>query len=1086
MTAKFMKTISMALSVFLLAGALASLLAACSLVDTGDRGLVINEVVTSNTNSLSVFSLGSPDWIEIYNGSGNDINMGGYVLRSSKKPSNYYIFPNIVLKADEYLVIYACSKPEDDELWALCTGFNLSRNGVGLVLMDSSLRVIDEVEVPALERDISWCRTPEGFKYCSTTTPGYKNAGIMADSISQLKAINVAPGLRLNEATRDWVEIYNGSQEVVNLAAYCLSDNASNLTKWRFPDVDILPGKYLVIGLNNDLGQYRASFGISSTEEAVYFSLESRLIGSLPVKDLYDSLSVGLDPNGNIAYFPDPTPGKANSDVCLYDLELSPMTEEDPVRISEVLLKSTASLIDEFGDRPPWVELHNYSDKTIDLKYYYLSDNPYNLDKWRLPDRVLEPGGYLVIFLSGRDTELHTNFRVGAGEPLILTDFSAMRTQKIEIPDESRLDNISYGERDGKWMYFGQPTPNSANTSHGFESISSVERLSRTGVFISEVSAVSMPRASALGQEDRDWIELYNSGDKEVNLAGWHIGKDLDDPLRCELSGTIGPKSYKVFYAREGSKDSNTLQMNISMAGDLLVLSNASNEIVDVFYTGALRYGVTSGRIQGDYSGERYFFAKATPMAANSEPVTTYSAAPVFSHIGGFYSESFTLEIEGKNVYYTTDGSTPTENSKPYTGPITISKSTVVSAVSIEPGKLPSDKVVATFLFEKPHTIPVVCLTAKESDINEVNADINKSAPVVERQCYIEYYEPDGRLGTSFPAGFRLAGAGTRVYRQKSYNIYLRGGYGQSSVVYPFFEDYDIMEFQSLTLRNGGQDNDDSTSTFMTDAFCSMLGKKFNADYAETRFVVVYINGKYRGVYEFKENSNEDMFAARYGIDPDDISIIRRNSEVLQGSNKQILWAQEYARTRDLNNPEYYEEFEKYVDVEAFIDHIFLQSYTGNMDTFNQKYWYANDNSVKIRPIWFDLDYGYFYANVIWHYFSGKGIPSRNGSLTNMWIPTGLKNNDGWREMLYDRWAYHLNVTLSDRLELFDKLYAQLEPEMQRHCSYWGIYGYETWKANVADLRMKVEDRNEVFKSQMQRYFGLSDAKMEEIFSKYQ
>ena len=73
------------------------------------------------------------------------------------------------------------------------------------------------------------------------------------------------------------------------------------------------------------------------------------------------------------------------------------MTETDPVRISEC----RHIPVDEYGDRSPG-ELHNYSDRSIDLKYYYLSDNLNNLDKWRLPI-----GGwrreYLVIFLSGQD-----------------------------------------------------------------------------------------------------------------------------------------------------------------------------------------------------------------------------------------------------------------------------------------------------------------------------------------------------------------------------------------------------------------------------------------------------------------------------------------------------------------------------------------------------------------------------------------------------------------------------------------------------------------------------------------------------------
>lgn len=1089
MAVKYKKITSFTLTLLLLVATLTGLLTACSLPSIMDSDLVINEVVTSNTNSLSVPGLGSPDWVEIYNGSDNDINMKGYILRNSSKPSTYYIFPDIVIQAGEYFVVYACSKPKDDDIKIFCTGYNLPKDGVGLVLYDSNLKALDEIEVPALETDISWSRTDKGFKYCMTPTPRHENSGTMLDSLDELaiEVVNPNPpsGLRLNEATADWVEIYNGSQDAVNLSSYCLSDNASNLAKWRFPDVELLPDEYLVVGLNNEIGDVTASFGISSADEAVYFSAESYLIGSLNINNLSDNISMGLDASGQIAYFSDVTPGEMNSDVCFYSLKTSPMTDTSPVRISEVLLRNAYSLVDEYGDRSPWVELHNYSDKSMDLSYFYLSDNPANLTKWRLPKQQLEPGEFLVIFLSGQDAELHTDFRVSAEESLILTDVLSNHSQKIDIPKESRLDNISYGEQDGNWLYFGHPTPNAGNTSHGSLNISSVEHLDRTGIWINEVSAAATPRANARGLDGRNWIELYNGGDREVNLAGWHLGKNLEEPFKCELSGTIAPQSYKVFYA-SNKKDSaaGTLPMNVSMKGDELVLSNASGGIVDVFRTGALRYGLTSGRVQDDYTGDRYFFTSPTPLAANSNPISTHASAPVFSHTGGFYMEGFALEITGENIYYTTDGSTPDLSSTPYTGPIAISDTTVVSAISMEADKVTSDPMVATYLFEQPHTLPVVCVSANPPDFAAVYAQSNKFDPIVERACYVEYYEPSGKLGTSFPAGIRVAGAGTRKYmQQKSLNIYLRAGYGQSSVVYPFFEDYPITEFESLSLRNGGQDNDDSTSTFMTDAYCSMLAKDFNSDYAETRYAVLYVNGEYRGVYELKENSNEDMFAARHGVDVDDINVIRRNSTPLHGNNTQFLWAQEYARYNDLNDPSKYEEFSRRVDVDAFIDHIFLQAYIGNADTFNQKYWATEDDSVKIRPIFFDLDFGYFNYNIIFHYFSGAGVPSANGSLTNMWIPTGLKKSDVWRERLYERWAKHLTVTLNDRLELFDDLYDQLEPEMQRHCDRWNIYSYQTWKSNAASLRNVIEGRNDVFKRNMQNYFGLSDAKMAELFN---
>ena len=74
------KTTYMLLACLLAASAL--LTAACSLLPggTGEGALVINEVVSSNKRCLLDEANGSTDWIELYNVTGNNINLAGYCL----------------------------------------------------------------------------------------------------------------------------------------------------------------------------------------------------------------------------------------------------------------------------------------------------------------------------------------------------------------------------------------------------------------------------------------------------------------------------------------------------------------------------------------------------------------------------------------------------------------------------------------------------------------------------------------------------------------------------------------------------------------------------------------------------------------------------------------------------------------------------------------------------------------------------------------------------------------------------------------------------------------------------------------------
>ncbi|RCX10528.1 chitobiase/beta-hexosaminidase-like protein [Anaerobacterium chartisolvens] len=75
--------------------------------------------------------------------------------------------------------------------------------------------------------------------------------------------------------------------------------------------------------------------------------------------------------------------------------------------------------------------------------------------------------------------------------------------------------------------------------------------------------------------------------------------------------------------------------------------------------------------------------------------------APTFSPEGGAYTSIQTVSIstatEGAEIRYTTDGSTPTQNSSLYSGPITLNASKTIKAIALKSGSEDSDEASAEY-----------------------------------------------------------------------------------------------------------------------------------------------------------------------------------------------------------------------------------------------------------------------------------------------------------------------------------------------------------------------------------------------------
>ena len=77
-------------------------------------------------------------------------------------------------------------------------------------------------------------------------------------------------------------------------------------------------------------------------------------------------------------------------------------------------------------------------------------------------------------------------------------------------------------------------------------------------------------------------------------------------------------------------------------------------------------------------------------FSATASAQVTSSAAPAFSPAAGAYASAQTVTIStitpSATIYYTTNGTTPTANSTVYSGPITVSSSTIVEAIAVSAG----------------------------------------------------------------------------------------------------------------------------------------------------------------------------------------------------------------------------------------------------------------------------------------------------------------------------------------------------------------------------------------------------------------
>ena len=535
-----------------------------------------------------------------------------------------------------------------------------------------------------------------------------------------------------------------------------------------------------------------------------------------------------------------------------------------------------------------------------------------------------------------------------------------------------------------------------------------------------------------------DWIELYNSGNSEVNLSGYGITDDPSLPFKYIIgSATVPAHGYLTIFASGNDIEfDNEVHTNFSISkdGEPIMLSNPEGGVISIVDVPALGTNKTVGFYPDGSNNLNIMYG--TPNSANTSASIDipFVPAPQFSAESGFYNNSFTLSVaspSGATIHYTTDGSEPTasspvltatniynrtsdnnvvsaiqyphnpwyENDRPSVPSVKIDKCTVIKAVAIDGSGHCSDVITKTYFVglnikNDYNNEAVISIAMNNDDLfsteSGIFANANERTNLWDKRTHMTMFEGDGTVVLDQDCKISVRGLAARGEEQKSLTFKASGDYGESTFDYDIFQGKaksfvtgePITEFGSFALR-GGLDSMRSNGSRWVDPALQSLAEKLGIAWQAARGCNLFINGEYWGHYYLQERVGTDYLEAHYGVDEDDVALFKTsNSKGSTTHADENVRSQDYdfLSNRDFDNLDNYKQLEAKYDVADI-----MLYYAVNFATVN-------------------YDWGsYNYA--IWR--------SRN--------ITDEKYEDGkWRCMLYDLDACHINGNSYGQESMYD------------------------------------------------------------------
>ena len=435
----------------------------------------------------------------------------------------------------------------------------------------------------------------------------------------------------------DYIEIYNSSDRPVDISGYQLGD-VTGSSRYHFPAGTILnPNSYLVVYCDkavSDPGY--APFGISrgGAEQFYLIGTNNAALDSVITLPMDSDQAMVRNSDGEWSLTSFPSPGSdtwidTSGTFHLHNAQIS------PVRITEFSSTQTGYSGD-FSVHCDWVELLNDSAVTVDISGYVLTDN-LGADKYRFPaGTMLSPGEYLVVLCSEEISDpslAHFGLSQAGGEVIALKTPGGLIVQLVECLPMGACESQAMTP-DDCWITAEEISPGFSNDAAGHESYLEAAGLYPQTIVISEVMSASHTILADCFDEFSDWVELYNRGPAPVDISGWYLSDNPNDPDKWVFPRLVIQPGQRIVVHCSGKDTVFEGQLHtgfsLSATGETLVLSSFLGSVADTFSFGS--------------SEENYSFIRSEP---DDQVTMTIHPTPGYSNDTEGY-EQFCAGMEAR------------------------------------------------------------------------------------------------------------------------------------------------------------------------------------------------------------------------------------------------------------------------------------------------------------------------------------------------------------------------------------------------------------------------------------------------------